>query len=175
MLKGKVLISPRHKWGLRSCTLKCFTHIFICRKEPWGRCCFETWPIINVARNQSENKVKSSQSQQVQIGIIHLLIRFQAVKLMKKIHHSCRSGILFNIKDARWKPNTTASSGLLSPSTSSIMLFTAIIIPSSGMRLQIIPSGLSISYRQGKHCISAEIVMRFVSFANRTDSLKTNH
>lgn len=120
--------------------------------------------------------VKLSQSQQVQIGIIHLLIRFQAMKFMKNIHHSRLSRILFNIKDVRteqrWNPNTTTSSGLLSPSTSSIMLFTAIIIPSSGVlpRLQIIPSGLSISYRQGKHCISAGIVMRFVSFANRTDS-----
>lgn len=122
MLKGKDLISPRHKWGLRSCSLKCFTNIFICRKEYWGCCCFETWQICNVVRILSEIKwtsVKISQSQQVQIGIIYLLIRFQTMKFMKKIHHSCRSGILFNIKDVRteqrWNPNTTTSSGLLSP------------------------------------------------------------
>lgn len=53
--------------------------------------------------------VKISQSRQVQIGIIHLLIRFQAMKFMKKIHHSRLSRILFNIKDVRtelrWNPN----------------------------------------------------------------------
>lgn len=180
MLRGKDLISPRHKWGLRSCTLKCFTHIFICRKEHWGCCCFETWQIFNVARILSETKVKISRSQKVLIGIIHMLIGFQAMKFMEKIHHSRLSRILFNIKDARteqrWNPNTRTSSGLLSPSTSSIMLFTAIIIPSSGvlLRLQIIPSGLSISYRQWKNCLFAEIVIRFVSFANRTDSPAEN-
>lgn len=178
MLKVKNLISLRHKWGLRSRTLKRFSHVFISKKEYWGCCCFETWQIFNVERFlYKRTSVKISQ--QVQIRIIHLLIRFQAMKFMKKIHHSRLSGLLFNIKDARteqrWNPNTT-SSGLLSPSTSSIMLFTAIIIPSSGvlLRLQIIPSGLSISYRQGKHCLSAEIVMRLVSFANRTDSPADN-
>lgn len=63
MLKGNDLISPRHKWGLRSRTLKCFTHIFICRKEYWGCCCFETWQIFNVARILSENKVNISEDQ----------------------------------------------------------------------------------------------------------------